>query len=356
MNKQRIYTLDAIKLIASIFIIFHHYQYIRGISFSNGINFYGGKIYVGYLVELFFMISGFVCEIKFEQNSKTTLKTFIGKRAVRIYPMAVMSICFYAFAVYSYRAIVGSWYNGEVIGIWKLLSSMLLVSQGGCIKLDGASVNNPTWYLCVLMLCYSFYGAVIRYSQRKKINPVYFYILMLFLGVGIIDYKINLPFANMESARGYISFFAGTLLYQINKKIFLQNRRKYSLFICMILSLLLGCVFSGSLLIDNQRYILIFIVYPLIIMCGVNCNILNKYFSNRYAIMMGSLSYELYLWHIPIMLVLKMICDIGGVMVNYSMVTMMIFTLGMVLLSIPLWRIEMRFDKRLKQLWISKSR
>lgn len=91
-------------------------------------------------------------------------------------------------------------------------------------------------------------------------------------------------------------------------------------------------------------------------MCGVNCNILNKYFSNRYAIMMGSLSYELYLWHIPIMLVLKMICDIGGVMVNYSMVTMMIFTLGMVLLSIPLWRIEMRFDKRLKQLWISKSR
>lgn len=174
MNKQRIYTLDAIKLIASIFIIFHHYQYIRGISFSNGINFYGGKIYVGYLVELFFMISGFVCEIKFEQNSKTTLKTFIGKRAVRIYPMAVMSICFYAFAVYSYRAIVGSWYNGEVIGIWKLLSSMLLVSQGGCIKLDGASVNNPTCIFVYLCFAIPFTVQLLDIRNERKLTPFIF--------------------------------------------------------------------------------------------------------------------------------------------------------------------------------------
>ena len=36
-----------------------------------------------------------------------------------------------------------------------------------------------------------------------------------------------------------------------------------------VVGILLALV-SGSLLIDNQRYILIFIVYPLIIMCGVD--------------------------------------------------------------------------------------
>ena len=51
--------LDIIKVIATIIIVFHHYQQVTGVIF-DGINFYGGKFPFGYVVELFFIISGYV--------------------------------------------------------------------------------------------------------------------------------------------------------------------------------------------------------------------------------------------------------------------------------------------------------
>ena len=59
MEKKRNYSLDFFKIIATILIVFHHYQQILSIEFGE-INFYGGKFYFGYLVEFFFLISGFL--------------------------------------------------------------------------------------------------------------------------------------------------------------------------------------------------------------------------------------------------------------------------------------------------------
>lgn len=54
-----IYGFDYAKIIAASFLVFHHYQQVFECHFS-GINFYGGKIGFGLLVELFFTISGFL--------------------------------------------------------------------------------------------------------------------------------------------------------------------------------------------------------------------------------------------------------------------------------------------------------
>lgn len=58
---KRNYSLDFIKIIATIFIIFHHYQQITGAYFHNKINFCNGKFYFGYMVELFFIYPVFLC-------------------------------------------------------------------------------------------------------------------------------------------------------------------------------------------------------------------------------------------------------------------------------------------------------
>ena len=57
---QRSGGLDFIKVLATIGIFFHHYQQVFNVTFTNHINFFHGLIYWGYLVELFFIISGFV--------------------------------------------------------------------------------------------------------------------------------------------------------------------------------------------------------------------------------------------------------------------------------------------------------
>ena len=59
MERKRIFILDILKIVATILIVFHHYQQILNVEF-NKINFFGGKFYFGHLVELFFLISGFL--------------------------------------------------------------------------------------------------------------------------------------------------------------------------------------------------------------------------------------------------------------------------------------------------------
>ncbi len=58
MADKRVYSLDALKIIAATLIVFHHYQQFTETEFKY-INFYSGSFYFGRLVELFFLLSGF---------------------------------------------------------------------------------------------------------------------------------------------------------------------------------------------------------------------------------------------------------------------------------------------------------
>lgn len=57
-KNTREYSLDFLKVVATIIIVFHHYQQGFGVAFSK-FNFAGGKFYFGYIVELFFVLSGY---------------------------------------------------------------------------------------------------------------------------------------------------------------------------------------------------------------------------------------------------------------------------------------------------------
>ena len=57
MNKRNIQGFDILKIVSATLIVFHHYQQVFKVRF-NGINFYDGAFNFGYLVELFFIISG----------------------------------------------------------------------------------------------------------------------------------------------------------------------------------------------------------------------------------------------------------------------------------------------------------
>ena len=65
-RKPEIWIFDIIKTLAATLIVFHHYQQVFKCEFS-GINFYSGLFNFGYLVELFFMISGFLTLYTFKE-------------------------------------------------------------------------------------------------------------------------------------------------------------------------------------------------------------------------------------------------------------------------------------------------
>lgn len=85
--KQRDYSLDFIKIVATVFIIFHHYQQVTGAWFENRINFNNGRFYFGYIVELFFILSGYFMYsyIRKIQQGRITFPEFYFKRLSRLF-------------------------------------------------------------------------------------------------------------------------------------------------------------------------------------------------------------------------------------------------------------------------------
>lgn len=54
-QKSRFHSLNCLKFILAVVIVFHHFQQTLDVKFAH-INFFHGKIYFGYAVEFFFII------------------------------------------------------------------------------------------------------------------------------------------------------------------------------------------------------------------------------------------------------------------------------------------------------------
>lgn len=79
MSKKHFYGIDILKFLFAILIVLHHYQQITGIRFTKA-NFYGGTIYLGYIVEFFFIISGFLCAYGNSNFQFNSFKGYITKK------------------------------------------------------------------------------------------------------------------------------------------------------------------------------------------------------------------------------------------------------------------------------------
>ena len=124
--KQRFNSLDFLKFILAIIIVFHHYQQVMEVKFEH-FNFFYGRIYFGYAVEFFFIISGFVMAFQVERKGFGTFRSWMTSKITRILPMAALSIIA-CFAV----DLVKFFLRGhELKGLWNLATSFTCTFVGG---------------------------------------------------------------------------------------------------------------------------------------------------------------------------------------------------------------------------------
>jgi len=102
LEKARNNSLDFLKIIATILIVFHHYQQALNVEFTQ-INFFGGKFYFGYLVELFFLISGFLMFNYIEKIKQgLNFESFFINRVKRFLPLVAIAAILYECLIYFY--------------------------------------------------------------------------------------------------------------------------------------------------------------------------------------------------------------------------------------------------------------
>lgn len=302
MKNNRIYSLDLLKFIASIIIIFYHFQQETGLG-TSVINLASGKIYTWYVVELFFVISGYLSMLSFASPGKTeeTLKkgfyNYYKHKCIRIYPTAVLSILFTVFCGVLYRLYFGNWWHNIVPSLWKLFKTLILFN-GGLIKFD-VTYGSITWYLSVLLLCYVLEFFIIYLCKRFSLNIEYLFTLLVLLGIAGYCSNANLPFFYYHTYRGYASFFIGCIIFKAYNN---QILKRKSFLICSIVSFVI-CVFAWivdfDLFYDDETCqwgIATVVLFPSILIIFLE---LNRFFKSCFWKVLGDISFEMYLWHMP---------------------------------------------------------
>lgn len=312
------YAIECIRIMATVMIVFHHYQQFTGVRFKY-FNFYGGSFYFGLMVECFFVMSGYFT-YKYAsriQGGGICLRNFILKKAVRLLPMTA----FATFVMQANACIYLQVYNGaefgpvdveKIVSLWKWIIASLGIESGWAVQ----GANFVTWYVSVLMLCYVIFYAVAYSAKYIKIPQAYCYIFIVLAGIGIVEYNINLPFFNNQSARGYYAFFWGLLLAKYMKNI--QACKWMKLGSCpAALYIILAQFFTVAkfMLWDREAYIVAFILCPALLIIAES-EWMKYNIKGRIIEILGKSSFCVYVLHMPMLLLLYILTGILELPVN----------------------------------------
>ena len=298
-TKERLYTLDILKFISAILIAIWHLYCDIGVTFK-----YSDIIFKMFrldnVVDLFFIISGF---LSLYNIKKTSFDEYFKHKINNLYPLAIISVIIEVILMLIYKIKFSEdWFNTP-LGIWRIINSLLITTTGQATKID-LGINNPLWYVSVLMVCY-----VVFWFATKDENKDYKYILLglCLFGLGIHEYQIDLPFINAYIGRGFAGYFLGTCLcifYQSRMK---QFTKKYAIvFPTMLLFIILSLLlYDYSYFMDNKWCIDTFVIMPLIVITFL---MLNKYLANSKKLsVLSNISYSIYVWHNEILTIYSII-------------------------------------------------
>ncbi|MCR4678890.1 MAG: acyltransferase family protein [Lachnospiraceae bacterium] len=205
--------IDITKIICTFGILFHHYQQYTSTYFHRGLNFYGGKVFFGYLVEVFFLISGWLM-VPYVQRIKDRMSfsSFMYKRLIRLLPSVMVSTILYVLLINFYvtRYSGTIMFQDDIDTIGTIVTALGLGAWG---ITKNYHINNVCWYVSVLIFCYILMWVIVWVSKKTKIPVVA--LLCIPFAAGVIRRFVTdkeIPFYTEGMARGYIHFFGGLIL------------------------------------------------------------------------------------------------------------------------------------------------
>ena len=153
-NKKRDFALDILKFICSIIFVLTHYEAQFGVHFPV-ISFGFGKLYMGIVNELFFIVSGYLAYNSINKIlNGFSFNRYFSSKVIRLVPLAAISTVLYGIMTYVTR-------HGAGFSVWKIVVTALGIQAGG--PFNEMFVNSHLWYLSVLLLCHAVFFIVERW-------------------------------------------------------------------------------------------------------------------------------------------------------------------------------------------------
>lgn len=323
-SHSRYHGLDLLKAIAILAIAAHHFQQDFGIRYET-LNFYGGRFYVGYVVELFFMVSGFVLVLSEAHRSQAAIMRPLLRRVARLWPMAAISVLVATALWPAYQHFSGLLWDGLPLRPVTFFVSLTTVSQGAFF--NSYSYNNPLWYVGVLIICYVLFYLLRRLASAARLPAWPLFVLASAIGAFAQLNEIDVPFLRFNStARGYAAFFLGVLISTAMHR--LSTRKHPHVFAVTMAAIALGAFstmcFSDELL-QYEWPIETFVVWPVLLLAVIWSPIVERVSDNPFVAFLGRINYELYVWHAVLNIAIATVCAAVEFPIPTSRVALLVY-------------------------------
>lgn len=306
IQPSRVYTLDVLRGVAALSVIFWHWQHFFYIG-DQPTNFELMKQpfflslslfykYGALAVELFFCISGYVFFYLFFDKitrRNVTAANFFIDRFSRLYPLHITTFIAVAVLQFIYIRDHSAYFIYQSNDLYHAILNILLIPAWGFEK--GWSFNGPVWSVSVEMFLYGIFFIVCLLGKLRYLAVP---------GLIGIAYLIYPDYHKI--AAGIFSFFSGGLAF------LLINRARYilgqKLSFCVAL-IAAGLAWVGVWLSPTlNTYYIMGIAFPASVMIIASLSFLNPDLMKRYAAI-GDLSYSSYLLHFPLQIAFALAVD-----------------------------------------------
>lgn len=325
MKRHYVSSINIIRIFFAIFIAcIAHYMIILSGSFLGGnvSDEVLDIIYVG--VEVFFTISGFFAYISYHiriVDDKMSFISFMWGRIKRLYPTMIISVIvitiaqWISFDLYGNYAILNA--PDRRNSLLSVILSLLGVNCGWISNHDSLSINGATWYISILMICYILFYIASTVARRSRVCFFVFVISLMILGILILTFDFDLPLLYLSNGRGYTDFFMGVCLAAIYSAHESQKSRR----IMLITGIVLLIVYAILRIVISRVYLCYmcsFLFCPGIMLLFLNSRFLNAISDNATVKYLGRISFDIYLFNMPLFAWIVLIGRLLDIEINYS--------------------------------------
>ncbi|MCD5995591.1 acyltransferase [Pseudomonas sp. CDFA 602] len=307
---QRIYSLDVLRGIAALAVVFWHWQHFFYVGDSprdfNGVgqplfNLFTLAYQRGSLaVELFFCISGFVFFWLFSQkiaDRTLTASAFFMDRFSRLYPLHLVTFIAVAALQMAYASSHTTYFVYQQNDLYHAFLNLLLIPAWGFET--GWSFNAPIWSVSVEVLLYAMLFALCLTRQARYL------IIPCLIALGYYLYP-----GHYKLGSGIFTFFCGGVAFIIMNRLMKQIGIKAFL---LVAALMASAAWSFVMLSKTLNlYFLMGVAFPTLVMLLAAISCAFPTFLRPLAAV-GDISYSSYLLHFPLQIIFAMIVDsLGG--------------------------------------------
>lgn len=327
-SKKTLYLLQIFRGIASLLVLLYHINgnvstIFPGKFFFSGIFFFG---YTG--VDFFFVLSGFIIFYSSKRIlEKKKYITFIKHRLTRIYPVYWII----AGGILFFQLILPSFFREHFdFTFTNIISTFFLFPEH--IMLNGVS-----WSLSYELYFYFIFIFIFIFSFSWLNAP--YYIIGVYCSA-IIFITIMMPTNHKFVFSPLIlDFFLGLIVLPISKFAFVQHKGKWILLIgCTFFFTAIMLVYNNYVVVESEIKRVIFYGLPcfLIVLGAFKYETENDIKPIKLFVILGDMSYSLYLIHLPIVVSFLKIISIlsisNEILINFCCIVCIFFILSIVFL------------------------